>query len=143
MYARIEGPAAYDVLMNFEERWLKAAKRNGVKRLKKSDDSLLKIQRIPDIIGLSDLMYLNDNDPETWHVQVESSIIASHSLSFVNDFNVLKESLSKHRCSVQSILTLLKVFLKIREKQLTRYTFCESSVSLCAFPCNIYWSASS
>ncbi|KAG6497518.1 phospholipase D gamma 1-like [Zingiber officinale] len=85
LYARIEGPAAYDVLMNFEERWLKAAKRNGVKRLKKSDDSLLKIQRIPDIIGLSDLMYLNDNDPETWHVQVFRSIDSNSAKGFPKD----------------------------------------------------------
>lgn len=73
MHCRIDGPAAYDVLQNFEERWLKAAKNHGIKKLKKSDDSLLSIDRIPDIIGIDDTIYRNDNDPETWHVQVELS----------------------------------------------------------------------
>lgn len=74
MHARIDGPAAYDVLINFEERWLKASKRYRIKNLKKlSEDALLKIERIPHIIGVNDSMYLNDNDPETWHAQVEST----------------------------------------------------------------------
>lgn len=72
MHARIEGPAAYDILVNFEERWLKASKRHRINKLKRvSDDALLKIEKIPEIIGFGDLMNLNDNDPEAWHVQVE------------------------------------------------------------------------
>lgn len=71
MHSKIEGPAAYDVLTNFEERWLKAAKPYGIKKLKNSyDDALLKLERIPDIIGMSDTCSVDDNDPESWHVQV-------------------------------------------------------------------------
>ncbi|CAN8321366.1 unnamed protein product [Cochlearia groenlandica] len=71
MHCKIDGPAAYDVLANFEERWLKASKPRGIKKLRPShDDSLLKIDRIPDIIGLSESSYTNENDTESWHVQV-------------------------------------------------------------------------
>lgn len=34
LHSRIDGPAAYDVLTNFEDRWLKAAKPHGIKKLK-------------------------------------------------------------------------------------------------------------
>lgn len=72
MHSRLDGPAAYDVLTNFEERWLKASKPHGMKKLKKSayGDSLLRLERIPDIIGASHAASTTDNDPETWHVQV-------------------------------------------------------------------------
>lgn len=86
LHSRIDGPAAYDVLTNFEERWLKAAKRHGIKKLKRSyDDALLKIERIPDIIGLNDSPYLNDNDPETWHVQIFRSIDSNSVKGFPKD----------------------------------------------------------
>lgn len=71
LHSKIDGPAAYDVLQNFQERWLKAAKRHGIKKLAKSyDDALLSIERIPEIININDAIYFSDNDPETWHVQV-------------------------------------------------------------------------
>lgn len=71
MHCRIDGPAAYDVLVNFEERWFKAAKPHGIKKLKMSyDDALLRLERIPDIIGVSDFPGVNENEPEAWHVQV-------------------------------------------------------------------------
>lgn len=74
MHSRIEGPAAYDVLTNFQDRWLKAAKPHGIKKLKMSyDDALLRLERIPDIIGLSDAACTSENDPEAWHVQVRWS----------------------------------------------------------------------
>lgn len=70
MHSKIDGPAAYDVLKNFEERWLKASKRSGAKKLSKSrNDSLLWIQKIPDIAAIDDEVYSNDNDPERWDVQ--------------------------------------------------------------------------
>ncbi|TYJ04725.1 hypothetical protein E1A91_A12G112300v1 [Gossypium mustelinum] len=73
MHCKIDGPAAYDVLVNFEERWLKVAKPAGIKKLKFTyDDALLRIERIQDIIGVSDFPIPNDNDPEAWHVQVLS-----------------------------------------------------------------------
>lgn len=71
LHSKIDGPAAYDVLQNFQERWLKASKRHGIKKLGKSyDDALLSIERIPDFISINDAIYFSDNDPETWHVQV-------------------------------------------------------------------------
>lgn len=70
MHCKIDGPAAYDVLTNFEERWLKASKPHGIKKLKPYDDALLRIERIPGIIGVSDVPSVTENDPEAWHVQV-------------------------------------------------------------------------
>lgn len=83
MHTRIDGPAAYDVLTNFEERWLKAAKRHGIKKLKKSyDDALLKIDRVPEMLGIHESPYVNDTDPETWHVQVMCLIIMKFLIVF-------------------------------------------------------------
>lgn len=74
LHSRIDGPAAYDVLTNFEERWMKAAKPQGIKKLKISyDDALLRIERMPEILGLSDAPCVSDEDPEGWHVQVTVS----------------------------------------------------------------------
>ncbi|KAF6160418.1 hypothetical protein GIB67_019187 [Kingdonia uniflora] len=71
LHSRIDGPAAYDILTNFEERWLKASKRHGIKKLKRSnDDALLRIERIPDIVGMLEAQSINESDPEDWHVQV-------------------------------------------------------------------------
>ncbi|KAL9227407.1 hypothetical protein vseg_003096 [Gypsophila vaccaria] len=74
LHSLIDGPAAYDVLANFQERWLKATRR-GIKKLKGSlDDHLLKIDKIPDIVGQEDVVNENDDDEESWHVQVFRSI---------------------------------------------------------------------
>ncbi|CAB80782.1 phospholipase D-like protein [Arabidopsis thaliana] len=55
LHSKIDGPAAYDVLTNFEERWLKAAKPHRINKLKTSyDDALLRIDRIPDILRVLD-----------------------------------------------------------------------------------------
>ena len=76
MHSKLDGPAAYDVLQNFQERWLKAAKRHGIKKLAKSyDDALLSIERIPEIININDATYFSDSDPEAWHVQVFISLL--------------------------------------------------------------------
>ncbi|KAG1362334.1 Phospholipase D beta 2 [Cocos nucifera] len=83
---KIDGPAAYDILTNFEERWLKASKRHGIKKLKRSsDDALLRIERIPYVIGIQDLPYLKDDDPESWHVQVFRSIDSNSVKGFPKD----------------------------------------------------------
>lgn len=71
LHCKINGPAAYDVLANFEERWMKASKPHGIKKLKMSyDDALLRIERIPDILEMSQAPCLTDDHPEGWHVQV-------------------------------------------------------------------------
>ncbi|XP_052133810.1 phospholipase D gamma 1-like [Oryza glaberrima] len=86
LHSKIDGPAAYDVLQNFQERWLKASKRHGIKKLGKSyDDALLSIERIPDFISINDAIYFSDNDPETWHVQVFRSIDSNSAKGFPKD----------------------------------------------------------
>ncbi|KAB1217159.1 Phospholipase D beta 1 [Morella rubra] len=86
LHSRLDGPAAYDVLTNFEERWLKASKHHGIQKLKASyDDSLLKIERIPDIIGIADFHCQSQNDPEDWHVQVFRSIDSNSVKGFPKD----------------------------------------------------------
>uniref|UniRef100_A0A7N0T451 phospholipase D n=1 Tax=Kalanchoe fedtschenkoi TaxID=63787 RepID=A0A7N0T451_KALFE len=102
LHSKIDGPAAYDVLTNFQERWMKAAKPHGVKKLKASyDDALLRIDRIPDIIGLSDLTSTGDNDPETWHVQVFRSIDSNSVKGFPKD---PKEATAKNLVCGKNVL---------------------------------------
>ncbi|KAL2250030.1 phospholipase D delta [Sesamum indicum] len=87
LHCKIEGPAAYDVLTNFEQRWRKATKWSELgQRFKRishwHDDALLKIERISWIISPSDtipgdhpsLWVSEEDDPENWHVQVFRSI---------------------------------------------------------------------
>ncbi|GJU91763.1 glucan endo-1,3-beta-glucosidase-like protein [Tanacetum coccineum] len=48
---------AYDPLKNFEGRWLWASKPHGIQKMKKFvDDSLLRLERIPDILELMRLI---------------------------------------------------------------------------------------
>ncbi|XP_023772107.1 phospholipase D gamma 1 [Lactuca sativa] len=86
LHSRIEGPAAYDVLKNFEERWLRASTPHGISRIKKSsDDSLLQIDRIPDIVRIDEAHCTNEWDPEGWHVQVFRSIDSNSVKGFPDD----------------------------------------------------------
>jgi len=83
LHTKIDGPAAYDVLTNFEERWLKASKPQGIKKLKISyDDALLRLERIPDVIGINDTPS-GENDPESWHVQVITYFILYRYFDFL------------------------------------------------------------
>ncbi|KAD5316780.1 hypothetical protein E3N88_16726 [Mikania micrantha] len=74
LHCRIEGPAAYDVLQNFEERWSRASKPSGLSKITKFSDVLLRLDRIPEILGVTDARYTSEKDPEGWHVQVFRSI---------------------------------------------------------------------
>ncbi|CAN1754288.1 Phospholipase D beta 1 [Linum perenne] len=75
LHSKIEGPAAYDVLTNFEERWSKASKPRGIHKLTSSlDDALLKLAAS-----------LADKDPEAWHVQVFRSIDSTSVKGFPED----------------------------------------------------------
>ncbi|KAK9668229.1 hypothetical protein RND81_13G042900 [Saponaria officinalis] len=86
LHCQIDGPAAYDVLANFEARWLKASKRHGLQKMSRSyDDRLLKIDAIPDIIGLGDAMSHGIGDTESWHVQVFRSIDSNSVKGFPKD----------------------------------------------------------
>ncbi|ONI22798.1 hypothetical protein PRUPE_2G152100 [Prunus persica] len=103
LHSRLDGPAAYDVLTNFEERWLKASKPHGMKKLKKIGygDALLKLERIPDIIGASHAASTSDNDPETWHVQIFRSIDSNSVKGFPKD---PKEATSKNLVCGKNVL---------------------------------------
>ncbi|CAL9190414.1 unnamed protein product [Musa hybrid cultivar] len=88
LHCRIEGPAAYDVLENFEQRWRKATKwREFGLRFKKKvshwhDDALIKLERISWIISPSptvpnddpSLWVASEEDAGPWHVQIFRSI---------------------------------------------------------------------
>ncbi|XP_073118433.1 phospholipase D gamma 1-like isoform X2 [Henckelia pumila] len=87
LHSRIDGPAAYDILKNFEERWKRASKqRSSFQKMKASyDDSLLNLERIPDMLGLAEAASLSDNDRESWHVQVFRSIDSNSVKGFPKD----------------------------------------------------------
>ncbi|XP_050375681.1 phospholipase D beta 1 [Argentina anserina] len=85
LHSKIDGPAAYDILTNFQERWLKASKPRGIKKLKSHDDALLKIDRIPEMMGMTDLPQLSEDDLEAWDVQVFRSIDSNSVRGFPED----------------------------------------------------------
>lgn len=86
LHSQIDGPAAYDILTNFEDRWLRASKPRGIQKMRKShDDALLRIERIPDILGITDTPCLSEDDPECWHAQVFRSIDSNSVKGFPKD----------------------------------------------------------
>ncbi|KAK8964997.1 Phospholipase D delta [Platanthera guangdongensis] len=88
LHCKIEGPAAYDVLTNFEQRWRKSTKWREFKwRFKKgtsrwNDDALIKLERISWILSPSPTVRIDnpilwvtkEEDLENWHVQVFRSV---------------------------------------------------------------------
>ncbi|OIV89642.1 hypothetical protein TanjilG_12728 [Lupinus angustifolius] len=102
LHSKIDGPAAYDVLTNFEERWLKASKPHGIKKLKISyDDALLRLERIPDIIGINDAPSVGDDNLEAWHVQIFRSIDSNSVKRFPKD---PKDATSKNLVCGKNVL---------------------------------------
>ncbi|GJY14806.1 phospholipase D gamma 1 [Tanacetum coccineum] len=86
LHSRIGGPAPYHVLKNFEERWLRASKLHRIQKMKKTvDDSLLKLERIPDILGIDEAHCTSEQDHESWHVQVFRSIDSNSVKGFPKD----------------------------------------------------------
>ncbi|XP_031495239.1 phospholipase D beta 1-like [Nymphaea colorata] len=86
LHCKVDGPAAYDVLTNFEERWLKASKPRGIDKLKRSeDDALLKLSSISEILGIEDAKHMDESDPEAWHVQIFRSIDSNSVKGFPKD----------------------------------------------------------
>ncbi|KAJ7966917.1 Phospholipase D [Quillaja saponaria] len=98
LHCLIEGPAAYDVLTNFEQCWKKATKWSelgqrfkGVSRW--HDDSLMKLDRISWILSPSPstpdghpaLCVSKEDDPENWHVLVFRSIDSGSLKGFPKD----------------------------------------------------------
>eukprot|EP01018_Ginkgo_biloba_P008008 Gb_19032 [translate_table: standard] len=87
LHCKIEGPAAYDVLTNFEQRWRKATKWHEFgqrfKRISRwHDDALINLDRISWILSPTQnepnddhhLWVSDEDNPENWHVQVFRSI---------------------------------------------------------------------
>lgn len=86
LHCKIESPAAYDVLTNFEQRWRKATKWSEFGRRFKTisrwhDDALIKIERISWIISPSSTvpsdhpsLWVSEEMIPTWHVQIFRSI---------------------------------------------------------------------
>ncbi|XP_039009654.1 phospholipase D delta-like isoform X1 [Hibiscus syriacus] len=95
LHSRIEGPAAYDVLINFEQRWRKSTRWREFSLLFKgkshwNDDSLIRIERIswiqsPPLEVTEDgttivpeddpkVHVLSKDDRENWDVQIFRSI---------------------------------------------------------------------
>ncbi|GMP44598.1 hypothetical protein CsSME_00013464 [Camellia sinensis var. sinensis] len=101
LHCKIEGPAAYDVLTNFEQRWKKATKWSEFGRRFKRishwhDDALIKIERISWILSPSSsvphddpaLWVSREDDPENWHVQVFRSIDSGSVKGFPRDVHL-------------------------------------------------------
>lgn len=91
LHCRIDGPAAHDIMTNFEQRWRKAAKWRDI-RLRHvthwHENTLLKIERLSFILtpksgpdGDLDVRVTTEEDPENWHVQVSDH--SSHTASVV------------------------------------------------------------
>ncbi|MBA0837368.1 hypothetical protein Goarm_009532 [Gossypium armourianum] len=97
LHCKVEGPAAYDILKNFEQRWRKATKwaqlGRRLKRGCKNEDVLIKLDRISWILSPSDTISPDDPalwvrsevDPENWNVQVFRSIDSGSVKGFPKD----------------------------------------------------------
>ncbi|KAK9051427.1 hypothetical protein SSX86_028054 [Deinandra increscens subsp. villosa] len=101
LHSKIDGPAAYDLLKNFEERWLKALKVSGVKMKAPYDDYLLKIDKMPEFLTVNDEPCLSDKDPEGWHVQIFRSIDSNSVKGFPKD---PKEATAKNLLCGKNVL---------------------------------------
>ncbi|KAJ7537296.1 hypothetical protein O6H91_11G000100 [Diphasiastrum complanatum] len=71
IHSKLEGPIAWDVLRNFEQRWLKQAHNK---------DLLLPLREIGEIDPPSEVTY--QDDPDTWNVQLFRSIDAGAASGF-------------------------------------------------------------
>lgn len=110
LHCKIEGPAAYDVLINFEQRWRKATRWKEFGLRKKishwHDDALIRIDRIswilsPKLAVVDDdttvvpgedpaLWVSGEKNPETWNVQVFRSIDSGSVKGFPKTVNLVK-----------------------------------------------------
>ena len=84
------------------------------------DDALLRIERIPDIIGMHDAPCLSENDPEAWHVQVNNNLSIDCCKWFSPGLLTKFCDPNKCRFSVQLIQTQWKVFQRIQKMPLFR-----------------------
>lgn len=108
LHCRIDGPAAYDLLINFEQRWNRATRWTEFglrcRRITHWHDALIKIERIswilsPHVTFLDDgslkvpeddpKVYVSkEEDPENWHVQIFRSIDSGSVKGFPKDVHL-------------------------------------------------------
>ncbi|KAL6893728.1 hypothetical protein ACP4OV_007826 [Aristida adscensionis] len=80
LHCKVEGPAAYDILTNFEQRYRKAKKwKVSLKKVASwHHDTLIKLNRMSWIVSPAadeeNAHVCDEQDPENWHVQVFRSI---------------------------------------------------------------------
>ncbi|XP_073295528.1 phospholipase D delta-like [Primulina huaijiensis] len=96
LHCRVDGPAGYDVLVNFAQRWRKTTKWREFRFFKKKmtrwhDDAMIKIERLSWILSPAfsvskdgthvscpqddpKLYVSREDDPENWHTQIFRSI---------------------------------------------------------------------
>ncbi|EFJ26601.1 hypothetical protein SELMODRAFT_441825 [Selaginella moellendorffii] len=74
IHSKLEGPVAWDVLHNFEQRWLKQADEK---------DLLLPIREVSDIEPPAEVTFRDD--PSTWNVQLFRSIDGGAAANFPED----------------------------------------------------------
>lgn len=150
LHCKIEGPAAYDVLLNFAQRWRKTTKWREFSFFKKKisrwhDDSIIKIERISWILspavslskdGTSKsppeddpkLYVCREEQPENWHVQVRSPQLGRvHILLFDNLELMYLIFVCFFRSSGPSILAQSEVFpnsmMKLRHRLQMKNSF--------------------
>ncbi|XP_028760535.1 phospholipase D delta-like [Neltuma alba] len=100
LHCKVEGPAAYDILTNFEQRWRKAKKWREFKLKRVTnwhDDALLRLDRISWILTPSSgaagdqvVQVTDEDDPESWNVQVFRSIDSGSVKGFPKDIEQAK-----------------------------------------------------
>ncbi|KAF2582022.1 hypothetical protein F2Q68_00002320 [Brassica cretica] len=124
LHSKIDGPAAYDVLANFEQRWLEASeKRHRISiHRSSSKDALLTIDIISNIMGLLEATSVIDNDPESWNVQAIRSaqhfIYIENQYFFGSSFNW-----DSHKKLGANNLVPMEIALKIANKIRAREDF--------------------
>ncbi|XP_016481357.2 phospholipase D delta [Nicotiana tabacum] len=110
LHCRVDGPAAYDVLINFAQRWRRATKWREFAFFKKTmsrwnDDAMLKIERISWILSPAFAVFkegteIPADDPklyvsgedrhDNWHVQIFRSIDSGSVQGFPKSIDVAK-----------------------------------------------------
>ncbi|KAL8029346.1 hypothetical protein ABFX02_14G220100 [Erythranthe guttata] len=104
LHCQIEGPAAYDVLKNFEQRWDSVTECSNLTKLYervfgRHDYDLVNIENISEINSPSksiptdhpSLWVSDEDDAEKWHIQVFRSVDSNSAEGFPQDFHTAQE----------------------------------------------------
>ncbi|EYU20517.1 hypothetical protein MIMGU_mgv1a018363mg [Erythranthe guttata] len=122
LHCKIEGPAAYDVLKNFEQRWKKATECSEFTRfckkiLGRDDYNLVDIEQISQISSPSgtipndhpSLWASKEDDLENWHIQIFRSVDSESVVGFPR--NVLAAKEQAIRCAQRFIFIENQYFI--------------------------------